>query len=557
MKDRICTLSKNDLKDLVKTYRIPLDLYPHLHDVGFTMDHLLTNAIGIYYEFLWFSGIRVPFSTFLLSMLKYFKVHISHMVLLGLNKVVSFEVVCHDLNIVPTVTLFRVFQCLCKQGDWFSFSKHCNTEDICMDDGPSSLNKWKDKFFLIDHRADDVQQLCARLICLCEMREAVLVRSGLKMSIYNFMTLPSCSDAKIVEESHHLSLPLLERVPSHTTALASKGAIILMPTPDEIPAIKKRKLQKRASEAGSSALELGYAKGVNKADLANLCAELEDSLERDEGVSTRAVAAPIPHLGKRLGAPPSIAVASVSKPSHIGTSALAPTSGRSLSIGGAVASGRARKSEAQMDEVMRRRMDPLDCLARSALARDVEYDQILDDDFGIATRGKEIDLTLFPLAPGPYRMPYPYKGVSSPLYTREEWNGLNAPECNVLYKDIFKDPDVCRKALDRTITPAGLRRIESLLPLELSTRVNVLSALLVTHGYKLDSRYTNLVSSRAHFQEKLDKKKGDVELLRSEVTSLDSKLENLQRDCDALGQENIELRSQRDVASEEVRKLRS
>nr|GEY33601.1 hypothetical protein [Tanacetum cinerariifolium] len=98
MKDHICTLSKNDLKDLVKTYRIPLDLHPCLPDPGFTMDRLPANAIGIYSEFLWFSS----------------------------------------------------------------------------------------------------------------------------------------SDAKIVEESHHLSLLLLEHVSSHTTASASEGAIISLPTPDEI-----------------------------------------------------------------------------------------------------------------------------------------------------------------------------------------------------------------------------------------------------------------------------------------------------------------------------------
>ncbi|GJS83311.1 hypothetical protein Tco_0749852 [Tanacetum coccineum] len=141
MKDRICALSKNDLKDLVKTYRIPLDLHPRLPDVGFTMDHLPADAIGIYSEFLRFFGVRVPFLTFLLSVLKYFKVHISQLVPLVSNKMVLFEVVCRDLNIVSTVTLFCVFQCLCKQGDWFSFSKHRNTEDFCMDDGPSSLKK--------------------------------------------------------------------------------------------------------------------------------------------------------------------------------------------------------------------------------------------------------------------------------------------------------------------------------------------------------------------------------------------------------------------------------
>ncbi|GKF89768.1 hypothetical protein Tco_0263731, partial [Tanacetum coccineum] len=167
-----------------------------------------------------------------------------------------------------------------------------------------------------------------------------------------------------------------------------------LPTPYEIVASlpdsqasqpsKKRKLQKRASEVGFSAPELDQAKGANEADLADLCAEIEDSLERDEGISIRVVLAHTLRLGKRLGAPPSIVVVSASGPSHVGTSALASTSGHSLSLGGVVASGRVRKSEAG---VMRCQMDPLDCLARSALARDVKYDQIPDDDFGTATRG--------------------------------------------------------------------------------------------------------------------------------------------------------------------------
>ncbi|GKF93577.1 hypothetical protein Tco_0283277, partial [Tanacetum coccineum] len=130
-------------------------------------------------------------------------------------------------------------------------SKLRNTEDVYMDDDPSSLKKWKDKFFLIDRRAildyitwrhscscvsddlpsdgydqNDVQRLCARLIYLHEMREEVLIHSGLS----------SVCDAKIVEESHHLSLPLLECVPLHTTAPASEGAIIPLPTPDEMVA---------------------------------------------------------------------------------------------------------------------------------------------------------------------------------------------------------------------------------------------------------------------------------------------------------------------------------
>ncbi|GJX32151.1 hypothetical protein Tco_0242006 [Tanacetum coccineum] len=166
-----------------------------------------------------------------------------------------------------------------------------------------------------------------------------------------------------------------------------------------------------------------------------------------------------------------------------------------------------------MAEVMWSQLDPLDSLARIALAHDAEYDQIPDDDFGTATHDEEINLTLFPLVPGPYHIPYPYEGVSSSLYTKEELDGPHAPESNILCKDIFKDSDVCRKALDRTITPTELRRTESLLPLNLSNRVNVLSALLVSHGYELNSCYTNL--------------------------------------------ENRELCSQRDAAFEEVKKLQS
>ncbi|GKB92053.1 hypothetical protein Tco_0964325 [Tanacetum coccineum] len=418
LKKRICSLSKNDLKDLVKTYHIPVVLHPRLPDPGFTIDRLPADAIGIYSEFLRFSGI-------------------------------------HDL---PT-------------------------------DG---------------YDRNDVQRLCDRLICLREMREEVLVRSGLS----------SVCDAKITEESHHLSLSLLKHVPSHTTTREMEGAIILLPTPDRIAASlpdyrlvkkskgpshasrpsKKRKLPKRDLEAGSSAPELDQDEGTDEADLADLCTEIEDSLERDEGVSMRAVSAPTPRLGKRLGAPPSIVVMSASEPSHVRTSASASTSGHGLSLGGVVASGCVGKSEA---EVMRRQMDSLNCLARSALAHDAEYDQIPNDDFGIATRGEEIDLTLFTLAFSPYHMSYPYE-------------------------------DVCMKALDQTITPAELRRTESLLQLELSNRVNVLSALLVSHGYGVDSGLCNLVSSNAYLQEKFDKKKGDVKLLRLERDAASKDVRKLQ-----------------------------
>ncbi|GKE51145.1 hypothetical protein Tco_1486301 [Tanacetum coccineum] len=81
---------------------------------------------------------------------------------------------------------------------------------------------------------------------------------------------------------------------------------------------------------------------------------------------------------------------------------------------------------------------------------------------------KRLTLLFFPLLPGRYYMPYPFadgEGSDPPKYIREEWDGAHAPEDNILSKEIFKDPHVRKRALDQTITPAKLKRTESLLPL--------------------------------------------------------------------------------------------
>ncbi|GKF24378.1 hypothetical protein Tco_0076700, partial [Tanacetum coccineum] len=154
-------------------------------------------------------------------------------------------------------------------------------------------------------------------------------------------------------------------------------------------------------------------------------------------------------------------------------------------------------------------------------------------------------------------IPYPFDGNPSPPYSRQQWDVPHAPEDNILAKKIFKDLDVCRRALDRTITHVELRRTESLLPLELVNRVSVLSALLVSHGTELNYHYSNLVNHKSRTQEKLDRKTKYVKELRLEVTTLDEKFEKVQGDCSVLNQENRELHSQNDALSEEVNRLQS
>ncbi|GKD88197.1 hypothetical protein Tco_1363704 [Tanacetum coccineum] len=197
-----------------------------------------------------------------------------------------------------------------------------------MDDGPSSMKKWKNNIFLIDRRAisdyltwrhphshvaddlavegydsNDVEQLCTRLFCLREKKEVVLVRSGLslvwsnqkcyplmifdffyaKMSIYDSTTLPSWGDAKAPVKRKAHSFPAVSSGPSQPP--------------------KRKSLRKKDSEAGSSAPVEEPTEDMDDADLSNFCTELEDSMKRNEGTSSKAVFAPPPRFGKRLGSP--------------------------------------------------------------------------------------------------------------------------------------------------------------------------------------------------------------------------------------------------------------
>ncbi|GJS29361.1 hypothetical protein Tco_0489981 [Tanacetum coccineum] len=233
------------------------------------------TAIGIYSRIFDSLGVRIPFSSFLLAVLKYFKVHISQLVPLGLSKVITFEVLCRSLNIEPTVTLFWVFQRLSKQGDWFSFAKREGSAPVCMERHPDSCitNKIPTNF-----NQDHVDRLKAHIVKLRDIPEGVLVRSGLSrvwrnpmcdpvlrrsdntvMSIHDFLCMPSLQRTTIREEPHELGTSIL-------VAKADHAAKRKTTTGPEISTntTKKTRLSQRASRAGSSGLAAGD--GIHQTD---------------------------------------------------------------------------------------------------------------------------------------------------------------------------------------------------------------------------------------------------------------------------------------------------
>nr|GEV23501.1 hypothetical protein [Tanacetum cinerariifolium] len=114
-------LTQDDLNELIIRYKIPRDLHPRLPSKEFVMYNLPNDVISVYHRIFDFSGVRIPFFSFLLALIKHYKVHFSQLGPLGLNKVVTFE--------------------------------HRAPSSLCIDDNRSYMKHWKSGFFLIDRRA--------------------------------------------------------------------------------------------------------------------------------------------------------------------------------------------------------------------------------------------------------------------------------------------------------------------------------------------------------------------------------------------------------------------
>nr|GEV38563.1 hypothetical protein [Tanacetum cinerariifolium] len=151
------TLALKELNQAIKDFCIPEGLRPRLPSPDLTMNKLLDNVIDIYVEQLDQGRMRIPFSTFLLAVIRYFQVHIFPLVSMGVNKVTMFEVRCQSLRIIATVSLSRVFYKLCKQGHWRAILdampwRHIDTEG-CDD-------------FSISYNEDDTDRLAEHIILL-------------------------------------------------------------------------------------------------------------------------------------------------------------------------------------------------------------------------------------------------------------------------------------------------------------------------------------------------------------------------------------------------------
>ncbi|GKA67216.1 hypothetical protein Tco_0767024 [Tanacetum coccineum] len=195
-------LIQDDQDDLIIKYKIPRYLNPRLPSEEFVMSELPDDAIGIYHRMFNFFSVRIPFSLFLLDLIKHYRVYFSQLGPLGLNKVITFEA-------IPDAMVWR-------------------HSDATIDDPRPAAGSFS---------MADVRRLSAHVIKLKDIPECVLVLSGFshvwKSRVYD-PVLQGADRNDMGEEPHLDGRPTLQRLPFYCTPPAAVDAIILNPTLEDL-----------------------------------------------------------------------------------------------------------------------------------------------------------------------------------------------------------------------------------------------------------------------------------------------------------------------------------
>ncbi|GKC23027.1 hypothetical protein Tco_1025177 [Tanacetum coccineum] len=104
-----------------KMLHIPDEVHPQLPTPNQTIHEMPTSKIGVYTRFFEYANFRLPISTFLVNMVRHYRIHISQLSVIAAIKVSHFEILCRVYGFQPMVGLFRYFYINSKNKGWMSF----------------------------------------------------------------------------------------------------------------------------------------------------------------------------------------------------------------------------------------------------------------------------------------------------------------------------------------------------------------------------------------------------------------------------------------------------
>ncbi|GKC22807.1 hypothetical protein Tco_1024957 [Tanacetum coccineum] len=125
-----CVLTQKALDAFCDKFHILEEVHPDLPNQNDTMHERPAGKIGLYTRFFDYTNFRLPLSTFLVDVLRHFRINISQLSVIGAAKVSYFEIPCRVYGIIPTVGLFRCFYVNSKKSGWMSFSKRSDNAPV-------------------------------------------------------------------------------------------------------------------------------------------------------------------------------------------------------------------------------------------------------------------------------------------------------------------------------------------------------------------------------------------------------------------------------------------
>ncbi|KAJ0475578.1 hypothetical protein HanRHA438_Chr13g0581021 [Helianthus annuus] len=122
LSESVSVLTQRQLDKFVRDYRIPTDLRPVLPAKDETIYPFLPGKFPLYTRVCNFAYYRVPFSKFLIKVLRFFRVHLYQVNPFGQSRVNHFEISCKALNRKPDLNVYRYFYEFITAGDWYTFA---------------------------------------------------------------------------------------------------------------------------------------------------------------------------------------------------------------------------------------------------------------------------------------------------------------------------------------------------------------------------------------------------------------------------------------------------
>ncbi|MFS7911792.1 hypothetical protein Hanom_Chr02g00122251 [Helianthus anomalus] len=120
LSESVSIMTQRQLDKFVRDYMIPTELHPVLPAKDKIIYPFLPDKFPLYTRVCNFAYYRVPFSKFLVKVLRFFRVHLCQVNPFGLSRINHFEVSCRALNRKPDLNVLQYFYEFITAGDWYT-----------------------------------------------------------------------------------------------------------------------------------------------------------------------------------------------------------------------------------------------------------------------------------------------------------------------------------------------------------------------------------------------------------------------------------------------------